>query len=90
MASVQKSLFTTLVVLHEVGNRKSQTQGTSDAPCEIRRIYEIREGDLLKIEAEGESIVLKPQKLPEPGRPVGQKTRMELLNELKKLRKTWR
>ena len=60
-------------------------------PAKLRRLHGIKEGDLLTIEARKDStIVMKLKKPLEPGRPVGSEEQKRILNELKKLRESWR
>jgi AbrB family looped-hinge helix DNA binding protein len=66
-------------------------KGQVTIPVEMRRQYEIEEGDLLTIEAkDSRTIVMKVKRPPEPGRPVGAKEQKRILENLEKLRKGWR
>lgn len=66
-------------------------KGQVTLPAEVRRRFEIAEGDLLDVETRGNStIILKTKKLIEPGPPVGSEKQKQIMNELRKTRETWR
>lgn len=64
-------------------------KGQITIPAEVRRQYEIKEGDLLDIERGKNTIILKKKKLIEPGLPIGFEKQKRIMNELRKTRENW-
>ena len=65
-------------------------KGQVTIPVKLRRRYDIEEGDLLTVDAKDPgTILMRVERLPEPGRPVGSEEQKRILGELGKLRKNW-
>lgn len=65
-------------------------KGQVTIPQEIRTKLGIEEGTLLEIQAQDDTIVLKPAPRLEAGEVVGEEEHKRIIAELDKLRRNWR
>jgi AbrB family looped-hinge helix DNA binding protein len=65
-------------------------KGQVTIPSEIRSKLHIEEGAILEIQAQDDTIILKPTPRLEGGEVVGEEEHKRLLQELDRLRSNWR
>ena len=69
---------------------KVTRRGQVTIPKSIREALGIREGDLIEVSLEGGRVVLSKPGIPEPGEPVGPEEYERILEELERVRASWR
>ena len=70
---------------------KVKRKGQETIPVSVRRRCQIEEGDFLTVDTmDSRTLVLRINKLPEPGRPVGSEEQRKILKDLERLRENWR
>ncbi|MCD6369490.1 MAG: AbrB/MazE/SpoVT family DNA-binding domain-containing protein [Thermoproteales archaeon] len=69
---------------------KVTRKGQVTIPKKLRKVLNIKEGDLLRVEEKDGRIVFSKLDIPEPRDPVGKGEYEKIIESLEEVRKMWR